>query len=709
MKKIYIILSALAACIACSRELAPSNDCVDELKQTVVKSFYAILPELGETKTALGEAEDGHHKVSWTDGDKIRIVYGTGNDDYVDALVAADGSVEANVPEAETYYAVYPVCNARIEDNTFLFDIPSDQDGKFAEVGFMTASASASDRVFSFTNASGLVSFEVKRDDVSRVVIRACDGTPLSGNALKGLDSVSVSLNGPGLYYAAFLKDADLKAGLGMRYFKGSEALPGVLSISAVKAESGKLLNLGCPEEIIHEGDYSVTPESQDLLFKLLNTHLSEGIDADGTVHAWRVGGKVIHLSAGTYIFNNESGYLVSSLGVCSPVKIIGEDGTVIKSEGGSAFSISNAGSFQFENITFEDSTTDGNGAAINWGSNGSLSLKNCVFNNNAAAGAGGALYLSAGSVDIESCTFTGNNAAAGVAYNKDGGLPSGGAVYAICAEGAVAGTMLKIDHCTFADNTSGTYGAHLSIYTSSEDETCSAWLNACSFREGYADNGGKTAAQSGERYYGKSIHSDGLADVGLSELAFNNCTVAGKAVTPATDAKWNGLSLVSGERTRMLAVNSTFFGASNGTIFKNLNRGEKVEEVYMMNCLLTNLTKSKTSINLYAGTPVVKADYNVYDDRKNGYTIQEHDTKGILYTDIAWTWNDSDKLYEWSTAKEISNHATSDIVETFVKESMPEYDVWLKTLSAAPYGIDQAGHTRNAGKLNPGAWDAGL
>ena len=709
MKKIYIVLSALAACMACSREVVPSNNYVDEPEQTSVRSFYAILPELSETKTILGEAEDGHHKVSWTDGDMIRIVFGTGDNDYVDAAVAADGSVEADVPEAEIYYAVYPVCNARIEDNTFLFDIPSEQGGKFSEAGFMTASASATDRVLSFTNASGLVSFEVKRDDVSRVVIRSCDGTPISGNANAGIDSVSVSLNGPGVYYAAFLKDADLKAGLGMRYYKGSDALPGVLSIAAVKAEGGKLWNLGCPEEMIHEGDYSITPESQDLLRKLLNTHLSEGLDADGKVHAWRVGGKKIHLAAGTYSFNAESGYLLSSLGACSPVQIIGEEGTVIKSEGAGAFSISNAGSFCFENITFDGSTTGGNGAAINWSSTGTLKLKNCVFSNNSAAGAGGALYLSAGTVDIESCIFTGNNAAAGVAYNKDGGLPSGGAVYAICADGAVAGTKLKINHCTFADNTSGTYGAHLSIYTSSGDASCSAWLNACSFREGYSDNGGKTAAQSGERYYGKSIHSDGLADVGFSELAFNNCTVAGKAVTPASDAKWNGLSLVSGERTRMLAVNSTFFGASNGTIFKNLYRGGKVEEVYMMNCLLTNLTKSKTSINLYAETPVVKADYNVYDDRKNGYTIQEHDTKGILYTDIAWTWNDTDKLYEWSTAKEISNYATSDIVETLVKESMPEYDAWLKTLSAAPYGIDQAGHTRNAGKLNPGAWDAGL
>ena len=163
-----------------------------------------------------------------------------------------------------------------------------------------------------------------------------------------------------------------------------------------------------------------------------------------------------------------------------------------------------------------------------------------------------------------------------------------------------------------------------------------------------------------------------------------------------------------------MVAVSSTFFGASNGTIFKNYNRGTAdVDEVYMVNCLLTNMTNTpsngKSSINLFNTTAVCKGAYNVLDAVKNNGYKSEHDTKGIFFTDFAWNWNATEWLYEWSTSKTVSEYATQAFVAAFVAENVPDFDAWLKTVDVNPYGTDQTGRSRNAEKLNPGAWDTGL
>ena len=727
MKKLNHIL--IASCLilfgACSAE--ENSPEMRERDRTAGKvHFRAELPDPLITRTTLGDADNGHHKVSWEEGDKVRIVFGSGADDYVDALVGTDGDIEAEVPEAEAYYAVYPVCETALDGDGFSFVLPVEQSGEFAAAGFLTAVATEQDRVFNFANASGLLKFEVKRSGLVRAAIRACDGTPLAGTSDKGIDSVSVTLNGPGTYYAAVLRDADMKAGLAFRFYEEDGALPGVLSLSAIKAGAGELWDLGAPDSRIYEGDYYITPDGSGdgksadapagpaLLHRLLSTRLSSGLSADGVAHAWRVSGKTIHLLPGEYWFDEESG-IVSALAKCSPVRIEGAGEVVVTSEGASAFSLGGEASFSFRGITFKGSTTPGNGAAINWSSTGRLQLADCVFEGNTAALSGGALYASAGTVDVSGCSFVANKAAAGIAYSAAGGLASGGAVYAVCPAEAVGETLLRMYRCGFSDNESGTYGCHLSIYTASGEFNCTAYADACSFKDGYADNGGAAKASGGERYYGKSIHSDALKEAGVSVLAVNNSTVAGLRETPAKDAKYNGMSLVSGENTVMMALNSTFFGASNGTIFKNLYRNgseSRVDEVYLMNCLLTNMTNTasvaKTSINLYSGTPVVKAAFNLFDESKNGYS-GTGDTSGIRYDQITWTWNDTDLLYEWSTTSAVTSYATAAAVEEFALENMPGFDAWLKTNSPAPYSADQAGHSRNPLKLNKGAWDTGL
>lgn len=726
MKKIYsiFILAGLSGLLACSRDEGSARPADNGDAQTVSLSFKAVLPEDGlTTKTILGEPEEGHRKVSWTEGDKIRIVYGENGGDYVDATIGSEGEIEVDIPEADVYYAVYPVCEASLSGGVFTFTVPSSQSGKFSDAGFMTASATTDNRVFSFENASGLVKFEVKRSGVTRAVLRACDGTSIAGSADDGEKEISISIGGTGVYYATLLKNADLKAGIALRFFEGETALPGVLSLTALNASPGIIWNLGAPDERIFEGDYFISPDgtgigkSADspagpaLLQRLLGADT-----ADGVAHSWRIGGKKIHLAVGTYAFNAESGYVVSTLSACDPVQIVADGEVTITSDGASAFTVAGGASFSFEGIKFSSCTTTESGAAMNWGSTGALVLKNCTFDGNVAAKAGGALYLSAGTADVSSCTFTGNKAAEGLGYNKDGGQPSGGAIYAIAPAGAEANTLLRIDHCFFDGNESGTYGAHLSLYTTSGDFRCIVWLNASSFKDGYASNGGVAKASSGERYYGKSIHADALKEVGQSEIAFNNCTVAGKRETPASDCKYNGMSLVSGENTRMMAVNSTFFGASNGTIFKNYNRNgtdTRNDEAYIFNCLLTNMTNTasvaKSSINLVNGTPVIKAGYNLFDDRKNAYVVADTDTPSIRYDQISWTWNDSDHLYEWSTEKEVTKFSTAAAADAFVNENLPSFDTWLKTIAANPYAVDQAGHARNSEKLNKGAWDAGL
>ena len=254
MNKIYFMMAAAAFIFAgCAKtEIQPDWTTENAPLETKDVTFLSSLPGVS-VKTTLGN-EVGHKSVSWAGGDQVRVFYANA---HTDATVAEDGSINAQVGESEIYGAVYPLLDGSMSDRTITVTIPTEQDGTFAKANVMAAITGTSQRMFTFSNVSGLISFEVKRDDLTKVIIRSNDGSPIAGSqsltfdengAVSGVEyaeggspEITVPLNGPGIYYVATMMNVEMKAGFGMRFFKGEEPLSGVLSTAEIAMDPNLL------------------------------------------------------------------------------------------------------------------------------------------------------------------------------------------------------------------------------------------------------------------------------------------------------------------------------------------------------------------------------------------------------------------------------------------------------------------------------------
>ena len=175
MKKIFRLIAALAAAtvaFSCMEEANPETPAADtennggtHYEGPMVTLTFSV-DEL--TKTSY-DKENGHQ---WSEGDQIKIIYGTEDDAYTVAEII-DGTVTANVGDVETYYAVYPettkytLKEVEVEGNTsiqFAVTIPDGQNGSFKQANIMAAKTSRTNCIFEFKNLTHVFKFYRSED-----------------------------------------------------------------------------------------------------------------------------------------------------------------------------------------------------------------------------------------------------------------------------------------------------------------------------------------------------------------------------------------------------------------------------------------------------------------------------------------------------------------------------------------------------------------
>jgi len=252
MKKIYFAIAALAIC-ACAK--VESDNQIKYIDLTFEASMEA-------TKSAL----EGNNVV-WCAGDQIAIFAGS---EKVVATIPEGGTTATfavSVPEAETYYAVYPASEANTFDaanELFHVNVPAVQKataGSFADKANLSAAkTSIEERSFTFRNLLSAYKFQVS-EDVNQVAFYGNTVESLAGTAQVSFDpdgnayvsaedgaaSKFVIVKGPfqaGQNYYATLLANEYANGMTVHVAKGNGVI-GVLTSNAVTTQKSHALNLG--------------------------------------------------------------------------------------------------------------------------------------------------------------------------------------------------------------------------------------------------------------------------------------------------------------------------------------------------------------------------------------------------------------------------------------------------------------------------------
>ncbi len=364
MKKYYIILMSVAALsfamLSCSKEVIdPSQQEPNQKEEPVeeepgkddtpvpegmIRLTFNVSQEgdasdnkCDDTKTTWGTTHD------WSEDDEIRILWGTGENDYVDAEVV-DGKVKATVAEADTYYAVYPTSGAFAlrDGGTIDFGIPIIQDGSFSSANMMAAVTSKEAATLNFKNLTHIFKFHLTDDSPydrfqfctnnGSIVVNTygvtfdAEGKVTIGTRTEEIsgfaNSKYVRLHSgmaPGEdYYFAVVPGANYSLGFGLQArLTGSEGgyTAGALSKRAIDTSDPCVItDLGNLDTFVHS-DWFITangtgdgtswdnPGGPALLRSLLVMPEEFTVNQAKINHTTRLNNAKIHLKEGTYNF----------------------------------------------------------------------------------------------------------------------------------------------------------------------------------------------------------------------------------------------------------------------------------------------------------------------------------------------------------------------------------------------------------------------
>ena len=363
MKKLYLILTAVTALslvtLSCTKELAdpsqqeqiqkeedPAKDAGEE--QTIPEGMISLT--FGVSQEGDAAASDEDTKTSWdgtthawSEGDMIRIFWGTGSNEYVDAEVK-DNKVTAVVGDADKYYAVYPSTGAFAfrEGGTIDFGISNQQSGSFKDANMMAAMTSKEAATLNFKNLTHIFKFHLTNDSPydqfqfctnngSIVVNTYGVSFDSEGNVTIGTRTVEISgysnskyvrLHSgmtPGAdYYFAVVPGADYSLGFGLQARLTGET--GSYSVSVLTkgsidtSDRCKITNLGNLDSFIH-ADWFITadgngdgpswdnPGGPALLRNLLVMPSTFTTEQSKKNFTFRLHNAKIHLKEGTYNF----------------------------------------------------------------------------------------------------------------------------------------------------------------------------------------------------------------------------------------------------------------------------------------------------------------------------------------------------------------------------------------------------------------------
>ncbi len=489
---------------------APADD--ENLPEGMIRLNFSVSAE-NDANPELKTSWNGTTH-SWTDGDQVRILWGTGDSDYVDAEVVG-GNVSATVADVDTYYAVYPTTATYALDLTegkVTITIPRYQTGSFADANIMAAKTTKADAQLNFKNMTSILKFTTGSTySYNSVSVMANEQTKLTGTVsttfqspfsietVTGSDAIVSVQNGnpqgnAGVaanttYYLAMLPGDAISNGIGFKIEQRASKtalLGGGLSKSPFARERSKVYDLGTIDDRIitdwyisetgsGNGASPATPAEPAKLMDLLNPSYS----TNNTTAGWRLTNATIHVAGGTYNLQELNGgevfdphYNLSNLKVhvkgegdaINPTKFIcnqtADDEHIFAVSGNHK-----VGDFTLENITFtanpSASNTNSSGVAFNYSGTAdvenTITFKNCAFDGLSSTSSGttyggSAVYVySSKGFDI---LFD------GCSFSNNN---SSRAAVALCNTGENGN--VSFSRCTFSNNITSNNGGSIYVY----------------------------------------------------------------------------------------------------------------------------------------------------------------------------------------------------------------------------------------------------
>ncbi|WP_175630639.1 fimbrillin family protein [Bacteroides acidifaciens] len=402
-----------------------------------------------------------------------------------------------------------------------------------------------------------------------------------------------------------------------------------------------------------------------DALRNLLQTSSNSTVS---NANAVKLDGKKIYVAAGSYeIAKENSGVKVEYSGYSKQVEITVEGGYDPSSTGtdltrrdvskyttafvrstNSNASATSGGMFCLGNqinITFEDCTFDGQ---YKQGDKGDV---NGFY---VAAGQSGNAVL-----QLKNCVVKN--------FNRESASDAGPAI-------KIAKGNVFLECVEFVNNRAANRGGAILV---GNNNAPLLFMNNCLLHGNHAPAAWGTAIHAGNGY-----------------VCMNNTTVLGTTGTSNSSVTVNG-------DARFMLSNTTIVGNSGNP--NGVFRAGKGASL-VVNSLFAKGAGTKT---IYLGN-ITSKGYNVYQAADAGWGAIGTDTDYSSQTLPAASLTDG--VYQWTVASIIDEFATRqsviDAVKSFDATVGQQFVDWV---GETGFGVDQRGATRNANKMQPGAYDAGL
>jgi len=361
MKKIFRLFAAFAAttmAFSCMEEANPETGVQNggsKYEGPMTTITFAV--EELETKTSW----DGENHT-WSDGDQIKIVYGTEDNAFTVAEVV-NGKVTATVGDVDTYYAVYPettVYTLAVPEGgaeaQLSIVIPQTQDGSFKQANIMAAKTTKTDAMFAFKNLTHIFKFTLSEDTkykgfqfmsnlssklmsagLSSVTFNADSeepvtvGAPATGTIGETTYTPSSvvqvgNLEPGGTYYIGLYPNVDMSYGFGFKATKSEGTTgwsEGALITTPVTTKRSEITSIPNVDKMIRNhwffradgtgnGSDWEHAGGVDLLVKLLGSELADGVEYNKNTNGWRLYGAELHLAAGVYELPETINFLIS-------------------------------------------------------------------------------------------------------------------------------------------------------------------------------------------------------------------------------------------------------------------------------------------------------------------------------------------------------------------------------------------------------------
>lgn len=395
-------------------------------------------------------------------------------------------------------------------------------------------------------------------------------------------------------------------------------------------------------------------------------------VNADRTqsdANAARIDGKTIHMAAGNYAMaQNNTGLKIEYSNYSKQVEITILGGYDPASSG-TDLTKRDTGKF----ITSLTRNTDSNASATSnamlvLGNQTDITFDGCTFDGHHQPDDDGvtrAWQVSAGSsgnatLHLTDCVIRNFNR-----KNVSGNGDSGAAL-------KLTKGRVMLDNVEITGNTAKDRGGAINV-AGNENYL---YMNNCLLRD-------NTAAAA----WGTAIHSGG------GYVCMNNVTVIGTSGSSGNSITVNGDAC-------FIVANSTLIGASGNP--NGVFRSGKAKSL-LVNSLFVKGTGTRT---IYAGN-IVSGGYNVFQGADSNWGATDTDTDYSDLTLPAITLTDG--VYQWQAGAPIDSYATRQAVTEAIRNFNAVGADFVDWVGETGFGKDQRGADRNASRMQPGAYDAGL